>query len=130
MSFASNKQFRSMNMFTRKAKPTTSQVNELNRTKTASKILDVKKDLKDRLRHLKAYIEQTSTIDTQELKLFFDLHYSQIYYIFYESFVNVESSIKQKLSKPVQQDLNDVLFVFLVRIILFLSTSDLILFFH
>lgn len=105
-----------MNMFTRKAKPTTSQVDEINRKKTATKILDVKKDLKDRLRYLKSFIETTS--DVIELKQFFDLHYSQIYYIFYESFVNVESSIKQKLSKPIQQDLNDVLFIFLKILLL------------
>lgn len=99
-------------MFTRKTKANTSQVDELNRKKTATKVLDVKKDLKDRLRHLKGYIETTP--DVHELKQFFDLNYSQIFYIFYESFVNVESIIKQKLSKTVHQDLNDVLFVFLV----------------
>ncbi len=102
----------SMNMFSRKPKVNTSQIDE-NRRKTATKVLDVKKDLKDRLKHLKVYIE---TNDVQELKQFFDQNYSQIFYIFYESFVNVESMIKQKLSKTVHQDLNDVLFVFLVSV--------------
>ena len=101
-----------MNMFSRKPKVNTSQIDE-NRRKTATKVLDVKKDLKDRLKHLKVYIE---TNDVQELKQFFDQNYSQIFYIFYESFVNVESMIKQKLSKTVHQDLNDVLFVFLVSV--------------
>ncbi len=105
-----------MNMFTRRARPSTShQVDEL-RKKTATKILDAKKDLKDRLRHLKTFIDTTT--DTAELKLFFDHNYSQLYFIFYESFVSVEASLKQKLSKPVQQDLNDVLFVFLKILLL------------
>lgn len=47
-----------------------------------------------------------------ELKQFFDANYSQIYFIFYESFVNVESSLKQKLSKPNKEELETVLFVF------------------
>lgn len=45
-----------MNMFARKPKSTNSQVDELNRKKTAGKILDIKKDLNSRLRYLKNFI--------------------------------------------------------------------------
>ena len=43
-------------MFARKPKSTNSQVDELNRKKTAGKILDIKKDLNSRLRYLKNFI--------------------------------------------------------------------------
>ena len=50
-----------------------------------------------------------------ELKQFFDTNYSQIYFIFYESFVNVEANIKQKLNKLNQEELQTVLYIFQVN---------------
>lgn len=111
-----------MNMFGRKPKASTSQVDELNRKKVATKVLDVKKDLKDRFRHLKSYIETTA--DIGELKQFFDANYSQIFYIFYESFVNVEGTIKQKMNRATQQDLRDILLVFMVRYIHWINLKE------
>jgi hypothetical protein len=99
-------------MFTRKPKTTTSQVDELNRKKSAAKVLDTKKDLTSRLRYLKTYIESTDNV--AELKQFFDQNYSQIFFIFYESFINVEANIKHRLNKQNKDELDIVLFVFLV----------------
>jgi hypothetical protein len=47
-----------MNMFARRAKTSTSQqaADELNRKKTAGKVLDAKKDMTSRLRYLKSFI--------------------------------------------------------------------------
>ena len=105
-----------MNMFARRVKTSANQqaVDELNRKKCAGKVLDVKKDLASRLRYLKAYIE--SCENQSELKQFFDLNYSQIYLIFYESFISVEANLKQKLSKPNKEELETVLFVFQVKL--------------
>lgn len=97
-------------MFARKAKVPNSSADELNRKKCASKVLDVKKDLNSRLRYLKQYIE--STENTLELKKFFDVNYSQIYFVFYESFLAVESNIKPKVNKLNKEELETVLFVF------------------
>ena len=159
-------------MFARRVKTSTNQqtVDEINRKKCASKVLDLKKDVNSRLRYLKSYIDMAcapsstttttnastnlanttasssssanstpsnnnatsssnSTISSAtatsssayidnvnliELKQFFDANYSQIYFIFYESFINVESNLKQKLSKINREELETVLFVFQV----------------
>lgn len=39
------------------------------------------------------FAENAESID---LKQFFDLHFSHIYYIFFENFVTIEISLKQK----------------------------------
>lgn len=101
-----------MNMFTRKPKTNPSQVDELNRKKSAAKVLDIKKDLNSRLRYLKSYIESTDNVT--ELKLFFDQNYSQIFFIFYESFVAIEAKIKDRYNKQNKDELENVLFVLLV----------------
>ena len=100
-------------MFTRKPKTTTSQVDELNRKKLAAKVLDTKKDMTSRLRYLKTYIESTDNVT--ELKQFFDQNYSQIFFIFYESFIAVEANIKHRLNKQNKDELDSVLFVLLVK---------------
>jgi hypothetical protein len=65
---------------------------------------------------LKSLIIQLETSDNiTELKQFFDINYSQIYYIFYESFINIEASLKQKITKLNRDELETVLFVFKVR---------------
>lgn len=99
-----------MNMFARKQKTSSSQTDELNRKKSASKVLDLKKDLNSRLRYLKVYIDSCENVI--ELKQFFDANYSQIYFLFYESFVNVETNIKQKLNKMNKEELETILYIF------------------
>uniref|UniRef100_A0A3Q2DXH9 Ral GTPase activating protein catalytic subunit alpha 2 n=1 Tax=Cyprinodon variegatus TaxID=28743 RepID=A0A3Q2DXH9_CYPVA len=61
--------------------------------KSTQKVLDPKKDVLTRLKHLRALID---IVDKSELKAFFEGNCSQIYFIFYENFITLESSLKQK----------------------------------
>uniref|UniRef100_A0A8C6XLE9 Ral GTPase activating protein catalytic subunit alpha 2 n=1 Tax=Naja naja TaxID=35670 RepID=A0A8C6XLE9_NAJNA len=61
--------------------------------KSAQKALDPRKEPLTRLKHLRALMD---AVDGSELKQFFEINYSQIYLIFYESFVTLETSLKQK----------------------------------
>uniref|UniRef100_A0A8D0DWF8 Ral GTPase activating protein catalytic subunit alpha 2 n=1 Tax=Salvator merianae TaxID=96440 RepID=A0A8D0DWF8_SALMN len=61
--------------------------------KSAQKALDPRKDVLTRLKHLRALMD---AMDGNELKQFFEIHYSQIYFIFYENFLTLETSLKQK----------------------------------
>uniref|UniRef100_A0A3P8R6Q6 Rap-GAP domain-containing protein n=1 Tax=Astatotilapia calliptera TaxID=8154 RepID=A0A3P8R6Q6_ASTCA len=61
--------------------------------KSTQKVLDPKKDVLTRLKHLRIVIENA---EPAELKQFFDLNYSHIYYVFFENFVTIEVSLKQK----------------------------------
>uniref|UniRef100_A0A8C3TYP2 Ral GTPase activating protein catalytic subunit alpha 1 n=1 Tax=Catharus ustulatus TaxID=91951 RepID=A0A8C3TYP2_CATUS len=55
--------------------------------KSTQKVLDTRKDPLTRLKHLRVLIENAESID---LKQFFDLHFSHIYYVFFENFVTIE----------------------------------------
>uniref|UniRef100_A0A3B3DFU3 Ral GTPase activating protein catalytic subunit alpha 1 n=1 Tax=Oryzias melastigma TaxID=30732 RepID=A0A3B3DFU3_ORYME len=55
--------------------------------KSTQKVLDPKKDVLTRLKHLRIVIENSEAAD---LKQFFDLYYSHIYYVFFENFVTIE----------------------------------------
>lgn len=55
-----------------------------------------------------------SSDNAVELKQFFDANYSQIYFIFYESFINFETNLKQKSNKINKEELEAVLYVFQV----------------
>uniref|UniRef100_A0A8D2QM25 Ral GTPase activating protein catalytic subunit alpha 1 n=1 Tax=Zosterops lateralis melanops TaxID=1220523 RepID=A0A8D2QM25_ZOSLA len=46
------------------------------------------------------------------LKQFFDLHFSHIYYVFFENFVTIEVSLKQKGHKSQREELDSILFIF------------------
>uniref|UniRef100_A0A8C2XQH0 Ral GTPase activating protein catalytic subunit alpha 1 n=1 Tax=Cyclopterus lumpus TaxID=8103 RepID=A0A8C2XQH0_CYCLU len=61
--------------------------------KSTQKVLDPKKDVLTRLKHLRIVIENA---EPSELKQFFDVNYSHIYYVFFENFVTIEVSLKQK----------------------------------
>uniref|UniRef100_A0A7N8XSY2 Ral GTPase activating protein catalytic subunit alpha 2 n=1 Tax=Mastacembelus armatus TaxID=205130 RepID=A0A7N8XSY2_9TELE len=61
--------------------------------KSTQKVLDPKKDVLTRLKHLRALLD---IIDKTELKVFFESNCSQIYFIFYENFITLESNLKQK----------------------------------
>uniref|UniRef100_A0A665VIB3 Ral GTPase activating protein, alpha subunit 2 (catalytic) n=1 Tax=Echeneis naucrates TaxID=173247 RepID=A0A665VIB3_ECHNA len=61
--------------------------------KSTQKVLDPKKDVLTRLKHLRALLD---IIDKSELKAFFESNCSQIYFIFYENFITLESNLKQK----------------------------------
>ncbi|TSO25224.1 Ral GTPase-activating protein subunit alpha-1 [Bagarius yarrelli] len=57
-------------------------------------------------RHLSYFTER------QELKIFFEANCSQIYFIFYENFVTLESNLKQKGNKSQREELDSILFIF------------------
>uniref|UniRef100_A0A8C3T443 Ral GTPase activating protein catalytic subunit alpha 1 n=1 Tax=Chelydra serpentina TaxID=8475 RepID=A0A8C3T443_CHESE len=61
--------------------------------KSTQKVLDTRKDPLTRLKHLRVLIDNAESID---LKQFFDLHFSHIYYVFFENFVTIEIGLKQK----------------------------------
>ncbi|KAM9202688.1 ral GTPase-activating protein subunit alpha-1 [Dugong dugon] len=77
--------------------------------KSTQKVLDAKKDALTRLKHLRIVIENAESID---LKQFFDQHFSHIYYVFFENFVTIEASLKQKGHKSQREELDAILFIF------------------
>ncbi|KAM9842381.1 ral GTPase-activating protein subunit alpha-2 [Aulostomus maculatus] len=77
--------------------------------KSTQKVLDPKKDVLTRLKHLRSLLD---IIDKIELKLFFESNCSQIYYIFYENFITLESNLKQKGNKSQREELDSILFIF------------------
>ncbi|CAL9686317.1 unnamed protein product [Knipowitschia caucasica] len=76
--------------------------------KSTQKVLDPKKDVMTRLKHLRALLD----IDKSELKAFFESNGSQIYFIFYENFITLESNLKQKGNKSQREELDSILFIF------------------
>uniref|UniRef100_A0A8C9SQF3 Ral GTPase activating protein catalytic subunit alpha 1 n=1 Tax=Scleropages formosus TaxID=113540 RepID=A0A8C9SQF3_SCLFO len=78
--------------------------------KSTQKVLDPKKDVLTRLKHLRIVIESV------DLKHFFDQNYSHIYYVFFENFVTIEANLKQKGHKSQREELDSILFIFEVRI--------------
>uniref|UniRef100_A0A7N8YKR3 Ral GTPase activating protein catalytic subunit alpha 1 n=1 Tax=Mastacembelus armatus TaxID=205130 RepID=A0A7N8YKR3_9TELE len=77
--------------------------------KSTQKVLDPKKDVLTRLKHLRIVIENA---EPSELKQFFDLNYSHIYYVFFENFVTIEVGLKQKGHKSQREELDSILFIF------------------
>ncbi|XP_041109707.1 ral GTPase-activating protein subunit alpha-2 isoform X6 [Polyodon spathula] len=77
--------------------------------KSTQKVLDPKKDVLTRLKHLRALLD---ILDGGELKTFFETNCSQIYFIFYENFITLESSLKQKGNKSQREELDSILFLF------------------
>uniref|UniRef100_A0A3B4A9C5 Ral GTPase activating protein, alpha subunit 2 (catalytic) n=1 Tax=Periophthalmus magnuspinnatus TaxID=409849 RepID=A0A3B4A9C5_9GOBI len=76
--------------------------------KSTQKVLDPRKDVMTRLKHLRALLD----IDKSELKAFFESNSSQIYFIFYENFISLESNLKQKGNKSQREELDSILFIF------------------
>ncbi|KAM8774418.1 ral GTPase-activating protein subunit alpha-2 isoform 2-T2 [Rhynchonycteris naso] len=78
--------------------------------KSTQKVLDPKKDVLTRLKHLRALLDN---VDASELKQFFETNYSQIYFIFYENFITLENSLKLKgNNKSQREELDSILFLF------------------
>uniref|UniRef100_A0A8C7TS34 Ral GTPase activating protein catalytic subunit alpha 1 n=1 Tax=Oncorhynchus mykiss TaxID=8022 RepID=A0A8C7TS34_ONCMY len=77
--------------------------------KSTLKVLDPKKDVLTRLKHLRIVSENAESGD---LKHFFDQYYSHIYYVFFENFVTIEVSLKQKGHKSQREELDSILFIF------------------
>uniref|UniRef100_A0A671XKR3 Ral GTPase activating protein catalytic subunit alpha 1 n=1 Tax=Sparus aurata TaxID=8175 RepID=A0A671XKR3_SPAAU len=87
--------------------------------KSTQKVLDPKKDVLTRLKHLRIVIENA---EPSELKQFFDLNYSHIYYVFFENFVTIEVSLKQKGTHAVITNNN---FLYIITFFLFFSQKIL-----
>ncbi|XP_073410314.1 ral GTPase-activating protein subunit alpha-1 isoform X4 [Dendrobates tinctorius] len=77
--------------------------------KSTQKVLEPKKDVLTRLKHLRIVIENAESID---LKQFFEQNFSHIYYVFFENFVIIETSLKQKGHKAQREELDAILFIF------------------
>ncbi|XP_076970851.1 ral GTPase-activating protein subunit alpha-2 isoform X4 [Tamandua tetradactyla] len=78
--------------------------------KSTQKVLDPKKDVLTRLKHLRALLDN---VDASDLKQFFEINYSQIYFIFYENFITLENSLKLKGNNKTQrEELDSILFLF------------------
>ncbi|XP_061089526.1 ral GTPase-activating protein subunit alpha-2 isoform X3 [Conger conger] len=77
--------------------------------KSTQKVLDPKKDVLTRLKHLRSLLD---IIEKSELKPFFESNCSQIYFIFYENFIILESNLKQKGNKSQREELDSILFIF------------------
>ncbi|XP_027315137.1 ral GTPase-activating protein subunit alpha-1 isoform X11 [Anas acuta] len=77
--------------------------------KSTQKVLDTRKDPLTRLKHLRVLIDNAESID---LKQFFDVHFSHIYYVFFENFVTIEVGLKQKGHKSQREELDSILFIF------------------
>uniref|UniRef100_A0A8C2AEQ4 Ral GTPase activating protein, alpha subunit 1 (catalytic) n=1 Tax=Cyprinus carpio TaxID=7962 RepID=A0A8C2AEQ4_CYPCA len=77
--------------------------------KSTQKVLDPKKDVLTRLKHLRVVIENA---EPAELKHLFEQNYSHIYYVFFENFVTIEVNLKQKGHKSQREELDSILFIF------------------
>ncbi|XP_052009339.1 ral GTPase-activating protein subunit alpha-1-like isoform X5 [Xyrauchen texanus] len=77
--------------------------------KSTQKVLDPKKDVLTRLKHLRIVIENAEPV---ELKHLFEQNYSHIYYVFFENFVTIEVNLKQKGHKSQREELDSILFIF------------------
>ncbi|KAK2492636.1 hypothetical protein MC885_008271 [Smutsia gigantea] len=78
--------------------------------KSTQKVLDPKKDVLTRLKHLRALLDN---VDASDLKQFFETNYSQIYFIFYENFITLENNLKLKgNNKSQREELDSILFLF------------------
>ncbi|XP_066526072.1 ral GTPase-activating protein subunit alpha-2 isoform X3 [Hoplias malabaricus] len=77
--------------------------------KSTQKVLDPKKDVLTRLKHLRSLLDIS---ERSELKTFFETNSSQIYFIFYENFITLESNLKQKGNKAQREELDSILFIF------------------
>ncbi|XP_016133616.1 ral GTPase-activating protein subunit alpha-1-like [Sinocyclocheilus grahami] len=77
--------------------------------KSTQKVLDSKKDVLTRLKHLRIVIENA---EPAELKHLFEQNYSHIYYVFFENFVTIEVNLKQKGHKSQREELDSILFIF------------------
>ncbi|CAG09858.1 unnamed protein product [Tetraodon nigroviridis] len=58
------------------------------------------------------FVNKEKNADSSELKQFFDFNYSHIYYVFFENFVTIEVSLKQKGHKSQREELDSILFIF------------------
>ncbi|XP_014663147.1 PREDICTED: ral GTPase-activating protein subunit alpha-1-like [Priapulus caudatus] len=78
--------------------------------KSTQKLLDPKKDTVTRLKHLRIVLAECQ--DTAEVKKFCEANYHCIYFIFYDVFIQVEASLRQRAHKAHREELESVLYIF------------------
>ncbi|XP_046401703.1 probable Rho GTPase-activating protein CG5521 isoform X2 [Ischnura elegans] len=71
--------------------------------KSTQKIQDPKKDTATRLKHIKIIIENA---DIEEARHIFKANYSHIYFVLYESFINAEATLKQRVHKAHREEVD------------------------
>ncbi|GAB0092803.1 Probable Rho GTPase-activating protein CG5521 [Sergentomyia squamirostris] len=76
--------------------------------KSTLKIQDCKKDSQTRLRHLKTILEH---VDLEEAKSLFESNYSHVYYVLYDTFIQAESNLKQRVHKAHREELDGSLWL-------------------
>ncbi|CAB3994423.1 ral GTPase-activating subunit alpha-2 isoform X2, partial [Paramuricea clavata] len=77
--------------------------------RVTQKFLDAKKESRQRAHALRTLLDN---FETHEAKVFFQRHYSEIYYICHDYFSVVEVTLRQKANKSVRDDLDCVLYIF------------------
>nr|XP_039248486.1 ral GTPase-activating protein subunit alpha-1-like isoform X2 [Styela clava] len=70
--------------------------------KSVQKILDPKKDIVTRLKHLRLVLDNVT--DPAEEQAIFEQYYSHIYYVFYENFLLAEANVRQKGAHRAQRE--------------------------
>ncbi|KAG5874289.1 hypothetical protein JTB14_005719 [Gonioctena quinquepunctata] len=76
--------------------------------KSTSKLQDTKKDVATRIKHLKIILEN---VDISEAKGFFEANFSHIYNVLYESFVQTEGNLRQRVHKAHKEELECTLWI-------------------
>ncbi|XP_038071739.1 ral GTPase-activating protein subunit alpha-1-like [Patiria miniata] len=77
--------------------------------KSSQKLLDSKKDAVTRLKHLRVVLDN---LEQLEARSFFEQYYSHIFYVFYENFISVEASLKQRVHKAQREELDGIVAIF------------------
>nr|CAI5843999.1 unnamed protein product [Callosobruchus analis] len=76
--------------------------------KSTSKLQDPKKDVATRVKHLKIILEN---VDIAEAKGLFEANFSHIYNVLYESFVQTETNLRQRVHKAHKEELECTLWI-------------------
>ncbi|XP_030754501.1 probable Rho GTPase-activating protein CG5521 [Sitophilus oryzae] len=76
--------------------------------KSTTKLQDPKKDVATRIKHLKLILDN---VDTSEAKGLFEANFSHIYNILYESFLQMESNLRQRVHKAHKEELDCTLWI-------------------
>jgi hypothetical protein len=78
--------------------------------KSASKVVDPKRDTPTRAKHLRLFLDNA---ELHEIIPFFEAYYSHIFYIVYDAFITAEINLRQKSAHKAQrEELEAVLYLF------------------
>ncbi|ENN71988.1 hypothetical protein YQE_11279, partial [Dendroctonus ponderosae] len=76
--------------------------------KSTAKLQDPKKDVPTRIKHLKLILDN---VDTAEAKGLFEANFSHIYSILYDSFLQMETNLRQRVHKAHKEELDCTLWI-------------------